>query len=248
MDHGNWVNWGTNKRGLNSCQNDLHDVESNGFLYLSNSNGMIYSFDMAQIDKLTSSGKTWWSKPGEYVNTIMPECIIRRPESLFPAETSWLVIGPFENLMNKGLTLAYPPETEINVSATYQGKWGDVKWQKPYDGVTDGQIDFISIFPPIMSALVYAIIDVISPDDRKVQLRISSDDGVKVWLNGRVVWISSSPRSFKIDQDIVPIELEKGINRLLFKVDQFAGSWLLAARISDENGKPFEDINYESAK
>ena len=166
----------------------------------------------------------------------------------FPQESDWFIIGPFDNTDNKGLTVAYPPENEINLSATYQGKTGEVKWQKVQDGFINGQLDFTRIFTPNEWVVAYALIDLISPDDRKVQLRIGSDDGVKVWLNGQVVWTNQVPRSLNLDQDIVTVELKKGTNRLLFKVDQGMVDWGLVVRITDEKGQPFKDLQYVPAR
>jgi hypothetical protein len=146
------------------------------------------------------------------------------------------------------LTVAYPPENEINLSATYQGKTGEVKWQKVVHGFTSGGLNFTWMFTPNEWVVAYALIDVISPDDRKVHLRIGSDDGVKVWLNGQVVWTNQVTRSLKLDEDVAPVELKKGNNRLLFKVDQGIGDWGLFVRITDENGRPFEDVQYVPAR
>ena len=175
------------------------------------------------------------------------ERITKRPMYSFPRESDWLVIGPYDNTDNKGLAVSYPPENEINLSATYQGKTGEVKWQKGQYRFTNGGLDFTRIFTPIEWVVAYALIDLISPDDRKVQLRIGSDDGVKVWLNGQVVWTNQVPRGLQLDQDIVPVELKKGNNRLLFKVDQETAEWGLIIRVTDENGQPFEDLQYVSA-
>ena len=42
--------------------------------------------------------------------------------------TAWHVIGPFDNTGEKGYDVAYPPEREINLTATYDGKKGPVTW------------------------------------------------------------------------------------------------------------------------
>ncbi|MDQ1328992.1 MAG: hypothetical protein QG641_2278 [Candidatus Poribacteria bacterium] len=166
------------------------------------------------------------------------------PEDTFPRESDWLVIGPFDNTDNKGLTFTYPPESEINLLKTYEGKTGKVVWQKVKDGFVNGRLDFTCMFTPNEWVLVYALIDVISYDDKKVLLRIGSDDGVKVWLNGQVIWTNQKSRSLQLDQDILPIELKKGYNRFLFKVSQEVGYWGLAIRITDEKGQPFDDLKY----
>jgi outer membrane protein assembly factor BamB/Tfp pilus assembly protein PilF len=164
----------------------------------------------------------------------------------FPKESSWLVIGPFDNTDDKGRTYPYPPETEINMNATYQGKVGAVKWQKAEDGRMDGRLDFTKIFTPTEWVVAYALIDVISPDDREAQLRIGSDDGVKVWLNGQVVWTNQVPRGLRLDEDVAPITLKKGTNRLLFKVDNGVEAWELTVRITDASGQPLEGLRFQA--
>jgi len=165
-----------------------------------------------------------------------------------PQETDWLVIGPFDNADNQGLTIVYPPETKINLSTTYQGKNRAVKWQKADDGQMDERLDFTKMFTPSEWVLAYALIDVISPDDREAQLRIGSDDGVKVWLNGQVVWTNQAPRGLRLDEDVVPIALKQGNNRLLFKVDQGIGGWGLVVRITDTARQPLEGLCFRSPK
>lgn len=158
-------------------------------------------------------------------------------------ESNWVVIGPFDNKDNNGLNYVYPPEIKIDLSATYEGKAGKIEWQNIDDKSNDGILDFDSIFTPNISVLAYALVDVISLDDRRVQLCIGSDNGVKVWLNGELVWTNQAEDNL-YDPDAVPIELKKGKNRLLFKVNQGDGNWDLTARITDESGQPFDDLQY----
>jgi hypothetical protein len=110
----------------------------------------------------------------------------------------------------------------------------------------DGRLDFTKIFTPTEWVVAYALIDVISPDDREAQLRIGSDDGVKVWLNGQVVWTNQVPRGLRLDEDVAPITLKKGTNRLLFKVDNGVEAWELTVRITDASGQPLEGLRFQA--
>ena len=58
----------------------------------------------------------------------------------------------------------------------------------------------------------------------------------------------SVSRGLQLDQDIVPVELKKGNNRLLFKVDQGTVNWGLIFRVTDENGQPFDDLRFQTPK
>lgn len=284
------VKWGMD--GF-SPQQSIAGIEAQGVLYLYSAYpAVLYAFDLAQIDKLRTEGKQWWTFGWQFYRDkarsyhkrgMLQQAIAEYKEAIkrawepvifrlyvelgevyyeqgnleaaeetyaktgLPRETDWLVIGPFDNTDDKGRTFAYPPETEINLSASYQGKTGTVQWQKADDVQLDGQLDFTKIFTPTEWVVAYALIDVISPDDRKAQLRIGSGDGVKVWLSGEVIWTNQVPRGLRLDQDVVPIELKKGTNRLLFKVDHGIGDWKLTFRITDASGQPIEGLRFRAA-
>lgn len=82
----------------------------------------------------------------------------------------------------------------------------------------------------------YALITLVSEEDMEgVMLGVSSDDSVKVWLNGEVVHNNPVNRgrggadSF---QDTVAVNLVKGDNLLMIKVSERGGGWGMYAGIS----------------
>ena len=83
---------------------------------------------------------------------------------------------------------------------------------------------------------------VISPDERKVQLRFDSDDQGKIWLNGEEVFAHTRTYSAEIDRDIIPVTLKPGANSILVKVCEEEEGWGFYMRITDTNGKPFDDL------
>jgi len=62
-------------------------------------------------------------------------------------------------------------------------------------------------------------------------LALGSDDGVRVWLNGRVVHDHLLGRGVAKDDDLVPVTFRKGDNRLLMKVENGGGGWGLILRV-----------------
>jgi poly(3-hydroxybutyrate) depolymerase len=64
-------------------------------------------------------------------------------------------------------------------------------------------------------------------------LKIGSDDGVKVWLNGELVFGHHTRRAFLEAQDLVLVQVKGGVNRLLVKVDQGTGSWEFNVRFAE---------------
>ena len=72
----------------------------------------------------------------------------------------------------------------------------------------------------------YALINIVSSRDRKnVAMGIGSDDGVKVWLNGKVVHVNDVNRGTTGIQDLFRVDLRTGSNFLLVKVTDRFGHW-----------------------
>ena len=64
---------------------------------------------------------------------------------------------------------------------------------------------------------------IVSAQDQKAKLLVGSDDGVKVWLNGKMVLSQDAHRAVTAADDVVPVELHKGKNLLLCKLHQDDG-------------------------
>jgi hypothetical protein len=62
-------------------------------------------------------------------------------------------------------------------------------------------------------------------------MRLGSDDGVAVWLNGDKVWENPVIRKWQPDEDRIEVVLKKGWNRLLVKVAQDKDSWGVSLRL-----------------
>jgi hypothetical protein len=82
-----------------------------------------------------------------------------------------------------------------------------------------------------------------SPKEQDALLEIGSDDGVKVWLNGRVVHANNAIRPCTPDQDKVKVRLKQGDNALLVKLTQGGGEWSVCCRLRSREGKPLEDVS-----
>ncbi len=72
----------------------------------------------------------------------------------------------------------------------------------------------------------YAFTTLVSETDQpNVMMRVGSDDSIKVWLNGEVVWSQATNRAYRKNDDVFPVNLKKGDNLLLVKVSDRSGSW-----------------------
>jgi hypothetical protein len=56
-------------------------------------------------------------------------------------------------------------------------------------------------------------------------LGIGSDDGIKVWLNGKPVCTREVQRAYGANDDTASVHLEAGVNRLFVKIDNYLGGW-----------------------
>ncbi|MFQ6041763.1 MAG: DUF3352 domain-containing protein [Candidatus Poribacteria bacterium] len=162
----------------------------------------------------------------------------------FIPESAWYVIGPFGNDANAGFDTAYPPEEGVDLEGEYEGVGATVNWEQWADDKADGFVDFQYMFEPDQWVVAYAWTTVTSPETREAQLRVGSDDDVKVWLNGKEALSRKIARAASPDQDIVPVTLNEGENKLLVKVCNRKMAWGFYLRFTDSNGKPLTDVEY----
>jgi len=59
----------------------------------------------------------------------------------------------------------------------------------------------------------------------RVRLEIYSDDGVKAWLNGRVIHANNTMRPIPEKPDVVDVTLQEGANELMLKITQNNMPW-----------------------
>ncbi|MDI9603699.1 MAG: HEAT repeat domain-containing protein [Acidobacteriota bacterium] len=83
----------------------------------------------------------------------------------------------------------------------------------------------------------YALATVVSDRDRDVVLRIGSDDGLAVYVNGEEVHRNFLDRAWALDQDTVTAKLRAGDNQILCKVTQGGAQWSVSVRVT-ENDQP----------
>jgi CubicO group peptidase (beta-lactamase class C family) len=80
----------------------------------------------------------------------------------------------------------------------------------------------------------YALAEIKAKTAVNVFLGLGSDDGVKLWLNGKLVHDNWIPRATNKDDDVVPLKLVKGSNQILIKVQDIQGGWSFVARLLDK--------------
>jgi len=150
---------------------------------------------------------------------------------------NWKVIGPFD--YGKGLEEVYAPENKIQLDKSYEGKGGKVHWATEITPET-GHLNISTIVTernatvnPRAKGIIYAYTEVISPDNRVVKITLGSNDGAKIWINNKVIYNRSIGRHAMADDVILNVNLKKGKNKILIKVENLGDSWGLYLRIVD---------------
>ena len=80
----------------------------------------------------------------------------------------------------------------------------------------------------------YLRASVTSKSDAEAQLNLGSDDGVTVWLNGKLIHQNIVSRAAHLGDDRLNVKLNAGRNVFLFRVNNTGGAWRLLAELKPE--------------
>lgn len=204
-----------------------------------NTNGAVPVFQTAlrgareadQVDAIAKELK----KAGQTVNLT----------AVFGWLTDWKAIGPFENTGRAGFASVFPPEKLIDLDAELDGKSGKVRWVPLKADGDYGIVDLNKPFGPLKEVTGYAMTEFHSDKARKVELRLGSQNGWKIWLNGQELFARDEyHRNMEIDQYRVAAELKPGKNVILVKVcqneqkEEWTKNWDFQLRVTDAIGTP----------
>lgn len=90
----------------------------------------------------------------------------------------------------------------------------------------------------------YAHVYVYSPTTRAAKLLLGSDDGIRAWLNGSLVYTNDRYGDWMEDAYEAVVFLQAGWNRLLCKVSQGGGDFRFSARFVDPSYVTYTDLEY----
>ena len=164
------------------------------------------------------------------------DAFIIEPERKFITE--WYMIGPFPNPRiseeeRLGLDKVYAPEKEIDLGKTYVGADSQQVLWTLKETEESGRMNMWKKYDPYELVVVYALTYIYSPNSQTLPLLIGTDDGVKVFLNDKAIHRKLLVRISAPDQDRVPLELQKGWNKLLLKIENNFGGYAFFARVLD---------------
>lgn len=168
--------------------------------------------------------------------------LLRRHAQADEFLTDWLLAGPYVQDGTAGLDLfdvAFAPETAP----------ADAQWQPLPKRTTPDEpwaIDLNNTVAAGDDRVVYLLTQVFSPAAQEARLDCGSDDGIKVWLNGRQVHGKNEPRGNNAGDDQVKIRLEEGWNVLLLKINNGRGGFGANAAVRSSDGKALEGLKVKA--
>lgn len=129
---------------------------------------------------------------------------------------SWYTIGPFPNPGRRNIDTQFPPESVIDLDATYVGKDGkQVSWQF-LNSTSPG------IFPNNDQeyGIYYAYTEIWMEEAMDLVVAVGSDDNSRIWVEDKQVWISGRElKSWRANEGFRTIHFKKGLNRILYRVE-----------------------------
>lgn len=155
----------------------------------------------------------------------------------------WKLIGPFANASSKGTDTPYPPEQKIDLTASYDGKAGKVKWLDYETDQEYGMVDLNVGIGQHLEAVGYAYTEFTSKEARDVEIRIGCYTPLKLWVNGELILVRGDAYTgMRLDHYVAKAHLKPGKNTILMKVSQdnpppqVAKLWRFQLRVCDAGG------------
>jgi len=168
---------------------------------------------------------------------------------------NWHLIGPFDNTDGQGFDAVYPPEKQIDLASTYEGKVGKASWKTHRTSDEFGIVDLNEIFErpkegneykltnEHKGTIGYALSEFKTDQPRDIEIRIGCINANKIWLNGELLTANQVYHAgMEVDQYVANGRLKKGTNQILVKVcqneqeDSWAQRWQFQLRVCDELG------------
>ena len=159
----------------------------------------------------------------------------------------WYVIGPFPNPNRVNIRRKFPPESVVDLDATYVGKDGKtVKWEfmqaknsNPAETWRNDLKPEVVPFTAEEYGIWYAYAEVFSDVACDRWIAVGSDDRSDIWVNDVPVWGSSNKlKQWRVDEGYRRIRLNKGRNRILARVENGWHAFGWSVCISLEDGDP----------
>ena len=109
----------------------------------------------------------------------------------------------------------------------------------------NGSVDFMKLTNPTGDSrqtrrrVGYAYAELESPEARRVFLAMGGEDQMAIRVNGELVHLSLASRYYKPFQELFPVELKQGTNRILVKGGRRCCSWKFSLAVLEPEARLF---------
>ncbi|HXU71034.1 MAG TPA: DUF3857 domain-containing protein [Polyangia bacterium] len=160
--------------------------------------------------------------------------------------TSFWVAGPFDNEGRTGHGTVYAPEKQlvgaIDPQARFDGKERGVGWRLMPAISAQGMVSLDAMLRPDTNVTAYLTTMVHVPKATRAAVRVGSAGAIKVWVDGVLALGRDVYRPVRIDQDVAPVQLRAGWNRVTVKLSTLDGAWSMFVRLTAPDGAPLPGL------
>jgi type 1 glutamine amidotransferase/HEAT repeat protein len=164
----------------------------------------------------------------------------KKMAELTTAVVAWQVAGPYSDPaaqeMDMLLAHKFEPET---------GGADKVEWKAAAAGTDANSPELVDVEKAIggsKNSAAYLRTFLLADSETTASLRIGSDDGIVVWLNGQEVLSSPVKRGYKEPASAVQVPLKQGRNELMAKVINGVGQWNASVIAESTDGAALDGV------
>jgi hypothetical protein len=134
---------------------------------------------------------------------------------------TWYIIGPWALPPGRDFEQPFPPETMVDLDASYEGKLHPVTKQPMQLKWRFIQSGSLRIKPPdeLSSTVYFAYTEVFCASTMDVVVAVASDDRAKLWINDLVVFQDVGLSGWQLDEGFRRVLLKPGYNQLLLRLE-----------------------------
>ncbi len=134
---------------------------------------------------------------------------------------TWYIIGPWDLPRGREFEQSFPPETLVDLDATYEGKQHPATKQAMHLRWRFVQSGSLRIKPPdeLSSTVYFAYTEIFCENAMDVVVAVASDDRAKLWINDLVVFQDVGLSGWQLDEGFRRVLLKPGYNTLLLRLE-----------------------------
>jgi putative heme-binding domain-containing protein len=141
---------------------------------------------------------------------------------------NWHVLGPAE----RDAVEPHDSNGVVDLSKQAVGIGGrEIAWRRARGERAQGRVDLNRLFQG-GDRKAFAYTEIESAEPRQTQLMVGSDDTLRVWVNGKMVYDFQDARGYSPDAARLSVDLAAGVNRVLVACGNEGGGWEFSVALS----------------